>query len=98
MYLSDGSVLATFFDENRQYVTLDQISPRCRPLRSPLRTTGSTSMAQSTFSPWYAQLGNAAGGGISGGGSTLTQQYVKQVRLQMCNGDTACVEDAQAPA
>lgn len=48
-----------------------------------MRTTGSTNTAQSTFSPRYAQRsGNAAGGGISGGGSTLTQQYVKQVRLQ----------------
>ena len=99
MYLSDGSVLATFFDENRQYVTLDQISPEMQTAQIAIEDHRFYEHgAVDLQSVVRAALGNAAGGGISGGGSTLTQQYVKQVRLQMCNGDTACVEDAQAPS
>lgn len=98
MYLADGSVLATFFDENRQYVTLDQISPEMQAAQIGIEDHRFYEHgAVDIQSIVRAALGNAAGGGISGGGSTLTQQYVKQVRLQMCNGDTACVEEAQAP-
>ncbi len=98
MYLSDGSVLATFFDENRQYVTLDQISPEMQTAQIAIEDHRFYEHGAVDFqSIVRAALGNAAGGGISGGGSTLTQQYVKQVRLQMCNGDATCIQEVQAP-
>ena len=98
MLLADGSVLATFFDQNREYVTLDQISPEMQMAQIAIEDHrfyehGAIDL-QSII---RAALGNAAGGSISGGGSTLTQQYVKQVRIQMCDGEQTCVDAAQAP-
>ncbi|NLA28465.1 MAG: penicillin-binding protein, partial [Propionibacterium sp.] len=98
MYLSDGSVLATFFDENRQYVPLDRISAEMQAAQIAIEDHRFYDHgAVDLQSIVRAALGNLAGGGISGGGSTLTQQYVKQVRMQMCNGDTVCEQEAQAP-
>lgn len=97
LLLPDGSVLATFYDQNRSYVPLDQISQEMRDAQIAIEDhrfyEHGAIDAQSVV---RAMLGNLAGGTISGGGSTLTQQYVKQVRIQLCNGDAACEADAQA--
>ena len=81
MLMADGSVLATFFDENREYVPLDQISPEMQMAQIAIEDHryyehGAIDL-QSII---RAALGNAAGGSISGGGSTLTQQYIKRSR------------------
>lgn len=82
MYLSDGSVLATFFDENRQYVPLDRISAEMQAAQIAIEDHRFYDHgAVDLQSIVRAALGNLAVGGISGGGSTLTQQYVKQVRM-----------------
>lgn len=98
LYLADGSELARFFDENREYVPLDQISVEMQQAQVAIEDHrfyehGAVDL-QSVI---RAALGNAVGGEISGGGSTLSQQYIKQARIQMCNNEESCVAAAQAP-
>lgn len=99
LLLSDGSVLATFFDQNRQYVTLDQISPLMQKAQLAIEDhrffdNGAIDLQ----GVMRAALGNVASGGVSSGGSTLTQQYIKQVRIQIAeeNNDQAAIADAQS--
>ncbi|MFZ2624105.1 MAG: transglycosylase domain-containing protein, partial [Propionibacterium sp.] len=99
LLLSDGSVLATFFDQNRQYVTLDQISPLMQ--KAQLAIEDHRFFANGAIDlqgVLRAALGNVASGGVSAGGSTLTQQYIKQVRIQIAedNNDKAAIADAQS--
>lgn len=98
--LADGTTLATFFDQNRQYVTLDQISPMMQKAQMAIEdhrflTNGAIDL-QGVL---RAALGNVAHGGVSAGGSTLTQQYIKQVRIQiaMDNNDQQAIAEAQSP-
>ncbi|MGB3954134.1 MAG: transglycosylase domain-containing protein [Brooklawnia sp.] len=98
MYMADGSLLARFYDQNRQYIPLDQISPEMQMAQIAIEDHrffehGAIDL-QSIF---RAAVSNAAGGTISGGGSTLTQQYVKLVRVQLCNGEKTCEQEVQAP-
>ena len=86
MYMADGTLLAKFYDQNRQYIPLDQISPEMQMAQIAIEDHrffehGAVDM-QSII---RAGLGNAAGGGVSGGGSALTPQYVKLVRVQLWN-------------
>lgn len=79
---ADGQPLATFYQENRVEVGLDQISPVMQDAilaveddrfyeRGPIDIQGTL----------RAFLRNVEAGETQGGGSTLTQQYVKQVRI-----------------
>ncbi|TDE00479.1 penicillin-binding protein [Jiangella asiatica] len=79
---ADGQPLATFYDENRVYVPLDQIAPVMQDAilaieddrfyeRGPIDIQGTL----------RAFLRNVEAGETQGGGSTLTQQYVKLVRV-----------------
>ncbi|GAA2183197.1 transglycosylase domain-containing protein [Brooklawnia cerclae] len=97
MLMADGSLLARFFDEDREYVTLDQISSEMQQAQVAIEDHRFYEHGAIDFqSVVRAALGNAAGGGVSGGGSTLTQQYVKLVRIQLCDGEQECVSEAQA--
>ena len=96
--LANGDVLASFFDQNREPVGLDQISPLMQKAQMAIEDHrfydhGAVD-AQGIL---RAALGQVVGN--SGGGSTLTQQYVKQVRIQIAqdNGDTKAEQEAQAP-
>ncbi|SDT71096.1 transglycosylase domain-containing protein [Jiangella sp. DSM 45060] len=82
MYDADGAQLATFFEENRVEVGLDAIAPVMKDAilaieddrfyeRGPIDIQGTL----------RALLRNVEAGETQGGGSTLTQQYVKQVRV-----------------
>ncbi|MGI5952604.1 MAG: transglycosylase domain-containing protein [Brooklawnia sp.] len=98
MLMADGTVLAKFFDENRQYISLDQVSPEMQ--MAMIAIEDHRFFEHGAIDPQSvirAALGNAAGGTISGGGSTLTQQYVKQVRIQLCDEEPNCIQEAQAP-
>ncbi len=98
MYLNDGSVLATFYDENRQYVPLDEISGWMKAAQVAIEDHRFYEHgAIDIQSVIRAAFGNAADGAISGGGSTLTQQYVKLVRVQICGEDAACIAEMTAP-
>ncbi|NEE03277.1 transglycosylase domain-containing protein [Phytoactinopolyspora halotolerans] len=79
---ADGRVLATFFDENRDYVELDEIADVMIDAilaveddrffeRGPIDFQGTL----------RAFIRNVEAGETQAGGSTLTQQYVKLVRV-----------------
>jgi membrane peptidoglycan carboxypeptidase len=79
---ADGDVLAYFYDQNRTYVKLGDIAPVMR--------TAIVSIEDHRFyehGPLDAQgtlrafVKNFFAGGVTQGGSTLTQQYVKMVQV-----------------
>ena len=84
----NGDVLAYFFDENRVYVGLDKIAPVMRQAivaiedhrfyeHGPIDATGTL----------RAFLRNQAAGGVTQGGSSITQQYVKMVQIEKARPD-----------
>ncbi|WP_084469393.1 penicillin-binding protein [Jiangella gansuensis] len=90
---ANGEPLATFFDENRVYVTLDQIAPVMLDAilaieddrfyeRGPIDIQGTL----------RAFMQNVDAGETQGGGSTLTQQYVKQVRISQATTEEELAE------
>jgi membrane peptidoglycan carboxypeptidase len=95
---ANGDVLAYFFEENRVYVELDEIAPIMRQAilaiedhrfyeHGPLDAQGTL----------RALISNFAAGGVTQGGSTITQQYVKMVQIEEAKkrGDQAAIEAAQ---
>ena len=77
--LADGSTLAEFYDQNREYVPLDRISPLMQKAQLAVEDHRFYSHgAIDLQGVLRAFAGNVVGGGISGGGSTLTQQYIKR--------------------
>ncbi|MBD0293165.1 MAG: transglycosylase domain-containing protein, partial [Jiangellaceae bacterium] len=85
---STGKTLAYFYEQNRRYVTLDKIAPVMRDAiiaiedrrfyeHGPIDLRGTA----------RAFVNNLDAGEITGGGSTLTQQYVKLVLFNQA--DTA---------
>ena len=96
---ANGDVLAYFYDENRVYVSLDKIAPVMRQAivsiedhrfyeHGPLDAQGTV----------RAFVANLLAGGVTQGGSTLTQQYVKLVQVESAKqaGDEAGVKAAQS--
>ena len=93
VYSADGQVIAQFYYHNRESVRLDQVSPIMQKAivaiedsrffeHGPLDMKGSV----------RALVTNAQDGGIKQGGSTLTQQYVKNLLVENAKSET----DAQA--
>ncbi|MGI3783547.1 MAG: transglycosylase domain-containing protein, partial [Janthinobacterium lividum] len=94
---ADGQVLAYFYTQNRTYVPLADIAPVMR--------TAIVSIEDHRFyehGPLDAQgtlrafVKNFFAGGVTQGGSTLTQQYVKQVQVNAAalSGDATAVQAA----
>jgi membrane peptidoglycan carboxypeptidase len=97
---AQGGQLAVFYDENRVYVPLEQIAPIMQQAmvaiedarfyeHGPIDVQG-TARALAT---------NLSSGGVAQGGSTLTQQYVKNVLLSQAQTDEerqAAVETSYA--
>ncbi|GAA4617791.1 transglycosylase domain-containing protein [Actinoallomurus liliacearum] len=97
VYSADGQVIATFYHHNRESVRLDQVAPIMRKAvvaiedsrfyqHGPLDMKGSA----------RALVTNAQEGGVKQGGSTLTQQYVKNLLVESADTDKE-VEEAKAP-
>jgi membrane peptidoglycan carboxypeptidase len=93
VYSADGQVIAQFYFHNRESVSLDQVAPIMQKAivaiedarffqHGPLDAKGS----------FRALVTNAQDGGIKQGGSTLTQQYVKNLLVENAKTD----KDAQA--
>lgn len=79
--MANGDVLSTFFDENRIYVPLDQISQEMQDAQIAIEDHRFYEHGAIDFEG----LGRAFFKTISGdtqGASTLTQQYVKMVRVE----------------
>jgi membrane peptidoglycan carboxypeptidase len=80
---ADGSVLAVFFRQDRIPVPLDQVAPAARD--AVIATEDARFYTHGAVDPVglvRAVAANLAAGEVREGGSTLTQQYVKQARLQ----------------
>ncbi|MBV0895514.1 transglycosylase domain-containing protein [Microbacterium sp. NC79] len=90
-------LMAQFWEQNRQPVTYDQVSPYI------------VDSLLSSEDPRYfehggidmigtarALLSNAAGGGETQGGSSITQQYVKNVLIQRCEAEKETQEEKDA--
>ncbi len=79
---SDGHILATYFEENRIYVGLDEIAPVMQDAILAIEDDRFFERGPIDFQGTLrAFVQNVDAGETQGGGSTLTQQYVKLVRL-----------------
>lgn len=96
--MADGNQLAQLYDENRVVVTFDQIAPIMRIAQVAIEDTRFYQHgAMDLKGTIRALVTNSTGGNVQGG-STLTQQYVKQVRVEeaQASGDQAAVQAATA--
>jgi len=96
---SDGSRIATPYDENRIVVPLDQVAPIMRTAQVAIEDHRFYEHGGADLQGILrAFVSNRASGEVTGGGSTLTQQYVK-ITLQenaLRAGDTAAAKAATA--
>ncbi|HVQ86623.1 MAG TPA: penicillin-binding protein [Actinomycetes bacterium] len=77
---ADGTVLATFYSQNRVYVPLDKISPEMQDAIVAIEDARFYEHnGIDLIGTIRAVLANTQAGGVTQGGSTLTQQYVKNV-------------------
>jgi membrane peptidoglycan carboxypeptidase len=98
--MADGKTLAFFYDENRIPVKLKSIAPIMRQAQIAIEDHRFYEHGALDFKgTMRALVRNSAGDGITQGGSSITQQYVKMVQIEQCQakGDSQCVKDAQAP-
>lgn len=95
--MADGSVLATFFDENRVDVPLNKVAPIMQKAQVAIEDNRFFDHGPIDFRGTSRALLSNVAGGSTQGGSTLTQQYVKQVRIEAAAnaGDTSGIEKAQ---
>ncbi|MEE6273729.1 transglycosylase domain-containing protein [Georgenia wangjunii] len=97
IYDAAGNKLATFFADNRIVVPLDAISQHVKD--AVVATEDRRFYEHSGVDPegmMRAAVTNAVSGSVEGGGSTLTQQYVKNVLIEesRVTGDTALYDAA----
>ncbi|GAB6900323.1 transglycosylase domain-containing protein [Kineosporia succinea] len=95
---SDGSVIATFYDENRVPVDLDEISPFLQ--NAIVAIEDERFREHGGFDPTgtlRALVVNQLSGGVSQGASTLTQQLVKNLLKEQAYlaGDKEAYEAAE---
>jgi len=99
VYMADGSVLATFYDQNRTYVPLADIAPVMRQAQVAIEDRRFYEHGAVDMQGLLRAIVVGLLGGQQQGASSLTQQYVKQVRIQtaMDAGDKVGVAAASAP-
>ena len=93
--MADGQVLATFFNENRIYVPLSEISPLMQDAQIGIEDHRFYEHGAIDFQGFGRALVKTLTGDTQGA-STLTQQYVKLVRQEtaMANGDEEAARKA----
>src|SRR5665811_2362532 len=98
--MSNGEKLAELYDENRTVVTLDQIAPIMRTAQVAIEDTRFYQHGALDLKGTLRALVRTGSGTDVQGGSTLTQQYIKQVRVEAAQaaGDQAGVLAAQEQA
>ncbi|MCL6422437.1 penicillin-binding protein [Brachybacterium sp. JHP9] len=96
---ADGTLLATFYTENRIMVPLDQISPHMQHAVIAIEDRRFYEHGGIDFRGTIRALANNAASGNTQGGSTLTQQYVKNALLMdaVQKNDEAAMKEATAP-
>ena len=93
---SDGSVLATFYSVNRVSVPMSQIPQELRDAVVAIEDSRFYQHKGVDYKGTLrAALTNLKSGGVAQGGSTLTQQYVKNALLEAAKGDEAAEEAAR---
>ncbi|MBO0810700.1 MAG: transglycosylase domain-containing protein [Microlunatus sp.] len=96
--MANGKTLAYFYDQNRTYVPLKDVAPIMREAQLAIEDHRFYQHgALDVTGTLRALLTNAANGGVTQGGSSITQQYVKMVRIQEAQlaGDAKGVKAAQ---
>ena len=94
LVLADGTLLATVAEQDRKYVTLDQVNPLLRKAQIAIEDHRFYQHGALDFRGFMRALIKGGGGQ---GGSTLSQQYVKQVQIQIAldSGDKQAEKKAQ---
>jgi membrane peptidoglycan carboxypeptidase len=82
VYYSNGEKMAEFYDENRTIVTLDQIAPIMQQAQVAIEDDRFYHHGALDFRALAKAVLSYFGRSDGGGGSTLTQQYVKQVIME----------------
>jgi membrane peptidoglycan carboxypeptidase len=98
--MGNGKTLAYFYDENRIPVKLKDIAPVMRQAQIAIEDHRYYEHGALDFKgTMRALVRNSTDGGVTQGGSSMTQQYVKMVQIEQCQakGDSECVREAQAP-
>ncbi|CAA9301830.1 MAG: Multimodular transpeptidase-transglycosylase, partial [uncultured Friedmanniella sp.] len=86
-----------FYDENRVPVELDEIAPVMRQAQLAIEDHRYYEHgALDLKGTLRALVRNSTSDSGTQGGSSITQQYVKMVQVEACNGDRECVAEAQA--
>lgn len=97
--LGNGKPLAHFYDQDRTYVKLKNVSKVMRTAQLGIEDHRFYEHgALDVKGTARAFLSNTAAGGVSQGGSSITQQYVKMVRIQNAQlaGSKKGVKEAQS--
>src|SRR6478752_4426698 len=98
--MANGKILAYFYDENRIPVKRHQVAPVMRQAQLAIEDHRFYQHGALDFKGTLrALIRNTANDGVTQGGSSLTQQYVKMVQIEACQakGDDACTKAVQAP-
>src|SRR6478735_8271807 len=97
--MANGKILAYFYDENRIPVRLNKIAPVMRRAQIAIEDHRFYEHgALDVKGTLRALVRNTANDGVTQGGSSITQQYVKMVQIEACQakGDTECTKEVQA--
>ena len=95
---ADGSLLATFYTENRIMVPLEEISPYMQQAVISVEDRRFYEHGGVDAKGMIRAFASNAGGSATQGGSTLTQQYVKNALLMdaVQRGDKEAIDEATA--
>ena len=95
--MANGKTLAYFYDENRVPVKLSEIAPVMREAQLAIEDHRFYEHgALDVKGTLRALVRNSTSDSGTQGGSSITQQYVKMVQVEACNGDKECIATAQA--
>lgn len=92
--MGNGKVLAYFYDENRIYVKLGKIAPVMRQAQLAIEDHRFYEHGALDLRGTLRALVRNSAGGETQGGSSISQQYVKMVQIEACQGDRDCVNKA----
>jgi membrane peptidoglycan carboxypeptidase len=94
---ADGTRIATFFDENRVTVALSAVAPVMRQAILAIEDARFYEHPGIDIRGTTRALISNTSGGPRQGGSTLTQQYVKNLLIELADGDKKKIAAARAP-
>ncbi|MDO5285891.1 MAG: transglycosylase domain-containing protein, partial [Actinomycetia bacterium] len=99
IYLGNGQPLAELYAEDRKPVPLSQIAPVMKTAQLAIEDHRFYEHGAVDLKGTLRAFARNTAGGSTQGGSTLTQQYVKQVQVAAAaaRGDQEAVLEAQAP-